>query len=388
MKRLFPVFLALMMVLCLFGCSSQEVQETQAPAQVQLPETTQETTVPPTTQPMTWQEHYDRGLSLMQGKDWQGAYASFDAAVALDPQQADAYVQRGEALIRTEENEQNLEAALADYQQALTLDPSHVQAHLGITDIHIRRAEYEEALAYLKSAAENLSDPAVDEQLAKMEANIFKDSQNTLRYAYEEYFVKNKYIGYTTQTYDKDTKLRYYKSFDAKGNPVSSVELKTTKEGNVKYKDSVLITIEEDAVYIEKVTYITTTNPDGSYEEELIYYDQDGNISASSKEWYDINKCLIKHDYFDANGVLTHYYANEYDDNGNCVIENFYNADGTLNQRKTFEYDSEGRRVRTNIYYSSEELSSYTLHLYDEFGNPVGNESYDSSGNLKTSSNS
>ena len=388
MKRLFPVFLALMMVLCLYGCGGQEVQETQAPTQVQVPETTQETTVPPTTLPMTWQEHYDQGLSLMKEKDWQGAYASFDAAVALDPQQADAYVQRGEALIRTEENEQNLEAALADYQQALTLDPSHVQAHLGITDIHIRRAEYEEALAYLKSAAENLSDSAVDEQLGKMEASIFKDSQNKLRYAYKEYFVKNKYIGYTTQTYDKDTKLHYYKSFDVKGNPVSSVEQKTVKEGNVKYEDSVAVKINEDAVYIEKLTYITTTNPDGSYDREVIDYDRDGNVASYNKEWYDVNKRITKNEYYDANGTLTRYDVHTYDADGNCIRQDIFNPNGTMDQYMTYEYDSNGNNTRTEFHDANGALTTYVLDLYDEFGNPVGSEWYDSSGNLRTSSNS
>jgi tetratricopeptide (TPR) repeat protein len=61
----------------------------------------------------------------MHGRKFDGAITDYDQALALDPNLADAYNNRG--IVQFEKGD--VEAALADYSKAIALSPAHSLAY-------------------------------------------------------------------------------------------------------------------------------------------------------------------------------------------------------------------------------------------------------------------
>ncbi len=70
---------------------------------------------------VTAEAHNEHGIALYAQGDFQGAIVSYSRAIALKPDLAVAFINRGVAYRELE----YLAAALADYDRALTLDPHH-----------------------------------------------------------------------------------------------------------------------------------------------------------------------------------------------------------------------------------------------------------------------
>jgi tetratricopeptide (TPR) repeat protein len=86
--------------------------------------------------------------SAIKNKDWDGAIALLDKALARNPKNADIYNLLG----YSERNRGNLDAAFKDYEQALALDPKHRGAHEYIGEAYLMAgnpAKAEEHLATL-----------------------------------------------------------------------------------------------------------------------------------------------------------------------------------------------------------------------------------------------
>lgn len=394
MKRVLTAVLACMLVLGLFGCGAEEaapvqtVPETTAPAETTVPPTEAETE-PPIMEPVfdlsTWQGNYDQGLYFMEEKRWQEAYDAFDAAVALDSQQPDGYAQRANALILAEENEENLSFAWEDYQQALALDETNALAYLGIVDVHIRRAEYEDALSAAKTAAEKNPDPAISDKLTQMETGMYRDASGYARFKWEQHYYQDRYVGKTEFTYNDHGYYSSAKAFDSKGKLVSSLDLESSIDGNIEKVDSCIVHKNIGFLFLTKRTYVTTSNPDGSSIRESITYDRDGKVTSSDKAWYDADNLRTRLEGYDADGVMTGYTLYEYDNAGNCVRNNYYKPDGTFDQFTLSEYDEKGRQVRYEYHDASGVLTGYNLEIYDENGNHLGHESYSADGTLQWS---
>jgi tetratricopeptide (TPR) repeat protein len=65
--------------------------------------------------------HFLLGLALVQLAQPKGALTHFNRAIALAPDLAEAYVNRGILL----KNQQQLSQALADFDRAIALRPGH-----------------------------------------------------------------------------------------------------------------------------------------------------------------------------------------------------------------------------------------------------------------------
>jgi predicted O-linked N-acetylglucosamine transferase (SPINDLY family) len=94
--------------------------------------------------------HINRGASLNELKQYEGAIASLNRAIALNPNIAEAWSNKGTALNELKRHE----AALADYDKALALNPQHVEAwsNKGVSYAELKC--YEEALAHYDKAIE------------------------------------------------------------------------------------------------------------------------------------------------------------------------------------------------------------------------------------------
>lgn len=75
--------------------------------------------------PTCWRAYHNRGVSLAQMRDFDGALKDFDKAIELNPNHGDAWFNRGELKF----GQRRYEDAIADYNQAIKLNPNDAAAY-------------------------------------------------------------------------------------------------------------------------------------------------------------------------------------------------------------------------------------------------------------------
>ncbi|MEX2187887.1 MAG: tetratricopeptide repeat protein [Pirellulales bacterium] len=75
--------------------------------------------------PNCWRAYHNRGVSLAQMRDFDGALKDFDKAIEIFPNHADAWFNRGELKF----GQRRYDDAIADYNQALKLNPNDAAAY-------------------------------------------------------------------------------------------------------------------------------------------------------------------------------------------------------------------------------------------------------------------
>lgn len=389
MKKRFAMLLATAMLLS--GCGAEKpaanIPETTLAAENQAG-TEPEETIPATTEAAfdltTWQGNYDLGLSYADSKEWKLAYDAFDAAVALDPQQPDAYARRGLARVCLEETEENLSLSCEDYQQALALDEGCALAYRGIADVHIRRGEYDEAEDVIKDAWEKTNqDPALNGVVKNLEHGVFVDSSGRPRYSRETFYnSQGEHCGWLITEYDDNGNQISVESFDSNGKSTGFVEISTVTKDNVTVDINCGIGITQNKVVVSKRVTTTTTNPDGSYDVLEESFDANGKKGSYGHNFYDAQGQLTYFESYDKTGNMDYYATFEYDSDGKQIRSDHYNPDGTLREYNTFDYDVNGNISTSYLYDGNDVLLHYTVNLYDEQGHRIGWETYDGSGNL------
>ncbi len=140
-----------------------------------------------------WQEQYDLGQKYLLEEDYEAAIVAFTAAIEIDPNEAAAYVGRGDAyMMRAETDTQMMkesyENAAADYETALSLyaeedDISEVTEKL--SEGYLTLAEYYEAQGddnmariYYEKAYELTGDEEIAEKLETLgKAEMTEESE-------------------------------------------------------------------------------------------------------------------------------------------------------------------------------------------------------------------
>jgi tetratricopeptide (TPR) repeat protein len=98
--------------------------------------------------PATAREWYEQARALTRTKQRQQAADAFDRSVALDPDRAVVWANRGTNLL----NMGRYEAALESYESALALDPGDPYIHCSRATVYNRTAQPDRALASSREA--------------------------------------------------------------------------------------------------------------------------------------------------------------------------------------------------------------------------------------------
>lgn len=130
----------------------------------------------------TWQEQYDLGVRYLAEGNYQEAILAFNAAIEVDPKNAQAYIGRAKAIVLSGETEENLAAARADYQEAADLGDTSEEVWLGLADVYIREGDYDKALEILK---EGLEKTGGNNAIAQKSRNLKAERLPTTREKFE-----------------------------------------------------------------------------------------------------------------------------------------------------------------------------------------------------------
>lgn len=99
-----------------------------------------------------WQDQYDLGMKYLTEGNYEEAIVAFSEAIEIDPNNALAYIGRGNAY--TGSGDDNLALALMDFQKAIQLDEQNADAYLGIADVYILQGNHDAVMEILKEALE------------------------------------------------------------------------------------------------------------------------------------------------------------------------------------------------------------------------------------------
>ncbi|MEH1931679.1 tetratricopeptide repeat protein [Nostoc sp.] len=103
-----------------------------------------------TINPQDAEAYYNRGNLYSDQKKWELALADFTKAIAINPQDAEAYVHRGNIY----SDQKKWELALADYNKAIAINPQFVEAYLSRGMVYLNKGEPQKTVPDLQQAAQ------------------------------------------------------------------------------------------------------------------------------------------------------------------------------------------------------------------------------------------
>lgn len=162
MKRVISLLLVLCLILSLCACGQK---------------TTTEAT------PL-WQEQYDLGVRYLSEGNYEEAVIAFTAAIEIDPENAAAYMQRGDIFFNTGEID-NFLLAKEDYEKVIELLPHDYEAYQKKCTVMLALGDYVEALStlYTYKNLENSDEvnAAIQEFLSQIDfqVRVAGDTQQT-----------------------------------------------------------------------------------------------------------------------------------------------------------------------------------------------------------------
>jgi tetratricopeptide (TPR) repeat protein len=284
---------------------------------------------------VSWLDYYNQGEDFFAEGNYDDAIIAFSEAIGLDPEQALAYIGRGDSYVhkitisRTE-LEENLAKARADYEEALSRDDGSAEAYLGLADVLIRTEEFQEAWNLLEDAQlKSITSDQIEEKIKEFESGKYVDSSAQLRR--KDSFDANtgELIAYTVYEYDFLGRKSGWRNY---GDPDISDGYQLTLQ------ESCSVTFDDNGLPIRNDYY----NADGSDKEyQTMEYDDrglevkrytytDGALRRIFLTYYDDAGTETGYDVCDANGTLLNRWKYDFDDAGNVIQENCYGPDGTL----------------------------------------------------------
>ena len=317
-------------------------------------------------------EHYlSLGEKYLSELNYEEAILAFTKVIEVDPNLPAAYLGRAAAYIGSGETEGNLATALSDYEAALALDETNAEAWLGLADVYIRMGDYDKALEVLQEGLQKSGDQSIADKIAEVESGNITDSSGKVRRlnGYDEI---GNLLWYHIYSYGADGKQSAATSYDAFGNQTGHIDYTYDEHGNQLYGvggySNETGTLEPAAIFLNaegKTAEIRWLNDDGTYSSWVYEYDSNGHQT--------------KKQHYGEDGTL---YDTTVYENGNLIKESLYDSNGDLWNWSEHEYDSEGRRTGSRFYNETGDMTGGVRYYFDDVGNYLGSEQYDSEGNL------
>ncbi len=111
-----------------------------------------------------WQEQYDLGVRYLSEGNYEEAILAFNAAIEIDPKQADAYIGLGDAYMGVAD----FDEAAETYQEAIDLEAG-AEYYLRLANSYLAQENLEEAINILREGFDATDEPMLREQIAAMQ---------------------------------------------------------------------------------------------------------------------------------------------------------------------------------------------------------------------------
>ena len=296
----------------------------------------------------TWQEQYDLGVRYLAEGNYQEAILAFNAAIEVDPKNAQPYIGRAKAIVLSGETEENLAAARADYQEAADLGDTSEEVWLGLADVYIREGDYDKALEILKEGLEKTGgNNAIAQKIAELESGTITDNSGKIRRE-SKYDASGELMWYHEYTYDVQGRVASVTAYNSSGIQIGYLEYRYTSDG--RSENGLIVSSETGEI------------------SELIYeYDSAGNVTSVF--------------FYDTEGNLTSQRTWEYDTEGNVIRENIFGPDGVQTSYTTYEYSENSEK--TSSFGANGEMNYYMIQEYDDQGFPQKQSFYSADGTLE-----
>ena len=273
--------------------------------------------------------------------------------------------------------EMDYEQALVAFEAALDINPMNADAYLGIVEVYIRTNEFEKALEIAKEGYEATGDERLKEKIDMIEkGDIFASNGWAMRQSC--YDAEGKLLYYYQFTYNLKGQKDSVTRCDANGSEIEHLELDYDEEGRelVSYgtqdDDGMIRMIKYTFEYDNNTT--RTIHHDGI--SDVVDWYEENEISADGKVMHSVR--------YSADGIVQNSYDHEYDESGNMIKLFQYDAKGNLEIYYIFTYDNRGNNVLQQCYRADGELLHYTENIYDENGNVLEWRVYDGDGKLES----
>ena len=276
-----------------------------------------------------WQEQYDLGMWYLSDGEYEEAIIVFNAAIEIDPTQADAYLSLANAYIGMND----FDAAREILEQGYELTQSEA----------------------LKAKLEELDSGNIFDFWGNPRKRSGYDGSGNLKWYHIYEYDKKQTVSVTTYN-ASGVQTGFWDGFryDEEGRELISMV----------YDDGGVIFGTVESVYDEqgRVIRVNAFDLDGlsqgynidEYDEagNLIHryvYDGEGELQFDDQFVFDGDRCIGLEEY-GSEGTLLFRVEYRYDEQGRLTDIIEYGADGALIYREEYRYDEQGRHV---IYYGS-----------------------------------
>lgn len=356
MKRVCKIFIISLLVFLMTACSKSTAEK--------------------------WQDQYDLGMRYLAEEDYEAAVAAFTTAIEIDPNQALAYIGRGNAYTGNGDSDGNLEAALTDYQKAYSLDETNAEVYLGIADIYMRQNEYLKAINILYESLHRVGE---DDRIEKE----ISDNQKNMIMELEEKFSG---IGENNMTYAERREIFTPMIAELE----EYIENDPTNWSFYYYLGNIYLNLGDmdSCLDIRSRGYDVTgkmhLNPEGcSYLEDTTgqtwVLDSYGrgiacNDDVQRLRTYGTGFEITHSEQISSDGSAT-VWEYEYDAEGRLSRVEEYGSDQKLTWVEEYQYNNDDTYIVYETFADSD-AQNYAVLRRNEYGAVVEHKRYDSDGNL------
>ncbi len=271
--------------------------------------------------------------------------------------------------------EMDYERALVAFNAALEIEPKNADAYLGIVEVYIRTNDFEAALEYAQEGYEVTGDERLKEKIDMIESgDIF--ASNGWRMKMSGYDGEGNLVFWHEYTYNLKGQMASIAKYNVQGEQEQYLELAYDEEG----RD--LISYSYATMEGNLTKRIREYNENGY--RETVYKGISDEISGYEDVETDTDGKELKATSYDADGTLDQIEVYEYDEDGNIKKRAYYDSNNELTSYYIHTYDEEGRRLQQQYYDGNNVLTGYTEDVYDEEGNYIGQRDYDADGVLQS----